>query len=68
MAYFIKVAMDAPNDVEYVNVDAIAAIASSGEGCGHAKLYMVGGKIYESLCSFEELLRILQSRGLLEAE
>lgn len=68
MAYFIKIALGKPGEAKYVNVDAIAAIASTGVVSDRAKLYMVGGEIYESLCSFEELLTILQSRKLLAAE
>lgn len=68
MAYFIKVRPDSLGSAKYVNVDAIAAIASTGVVSDRAKLYMVGGEIYESLCSFEELLAILQSRKLLAVE
>lgn len=67
MAYFIKVRQDSLGSAKYANIDAVEAIAEGRYG-GSAKLYMHSGDIYESLCSFEEVLRILQSRGLLEAE
>lgn len=58
MSNFIKVEMDNPSDVEFINVDCIVGIADSGSG-KHAKLLMSDGKFYTTKCSYSDFLEML---------
>lgn len=66
MANIIKIEIDEPSDVKYINLDNLVAVAPGH--LGRAKLFMSDGKTYSTFCSFEEFLQILQSRGLLDCE
>lgn len=57
MSNFIKVMMDEPSDVEFINVDCIVGIADSGSG-KHAKLLMSDGKSYTTQCSYSDFLKM----------
>lgn len=59
MSNFIKVSMDNPSDVKFINVDCIVGIADSGSG-KHAKLLMSDGEEYTTQCSYSDFLRILK--------
>lgn len=59
MSNFIKVSMDNPSDIEFINVDCIVGIADSGSG-KHAKLLMSNGEEYTTHCSYSDFLRILK--------
>lgn len=65
MSRFIKISMDTPGDVVFLNVDHVTYIS---EDRGRAKLHMQDGKDYTTFCSLGEFLQILQSCGVLEEE
>lgn len=64
MANFLYLPLCSPSDGKYVNLSNINAIAEGEKQ--HAKLFMAGGDIFETHCSFEEFMEILTSKGLLE--